>query len=58
VDLQKRNPILDAEDVATMHFIKDTINVLVVVFQRQNAESIPGLNGIHRCKRLQLFLVH
>jgi hypothetical protein len=30
----------------------------VVVFQRLNAESIPGLNGIHRCKKLLLFLVH
>jgi hypothetical protein len=52
VGLQRKNHTSDVEDVAIMHFINVIINVPVVVFQRQNEESIPGLNGIHRCKRL------
>jgi len=58
VALQRKKYTSDVEDAAITHFIDVTTNVQVAVFQRLNAESIPGLNGIHRCKRLQLFLVH
>jgi hypothetical protein len=52
VVLQRKKYTSDVEDVAIMHFIDVTTNVQVAVSQRLNAESIPGLNGIHRCKRL------
>jgi hypothetical protein len=52
VDLQKRKSILDVEDVVKILFINVTTNVQVVDSQRLNEENIPGLNGIHRCKRL------
>jgi hypothetical protein len=52
VDLQKRKFTLDVEDVVKIHFINVITNVQVVGSQRLNGESIPGLNGIHRCKRL------
>jgi hypothetical protein len=52
VDLQKRKFTLDVEDVVKIHFTSVITNVLVVDSQRLNEESIPGLNGIHRCKRL------
>ena len=52
MDLQKRKSILDAEDVVKIHFTNVMAYVLVVDSLRQNEESIPGLNGIHRCKKL------
>jgi hypothetical protein len=52
VDLQKRKSILDVEDVVKIHFTNVIINVQVVDFQRLNEENIPGLNGIHRCRKL------
>jgi len=52
VDLQKRKSILDVEDVVKIHFTSVIINAQVVGSQRLNEESIPGLNGIHRCKKL------
>jgi hypothetical protein len=55
--LQRKSRILDVEGVEKMHFINVTIDVPVVVFLMQNAESIPGLNGTRRCKSLQLLLV-
>jgi len=51
VVLQRKKFTLDVEDAARTHFINDTINVQVVDFQRLKEESIPGLNGIHRCKK-------
>jgi hypothetical protein len=39
----------DVEDVVKTHFTNVITNVQVVDSQRLNAESIPGLNGIHRC---------
>jgi hypothetical protein len=57
VVLARKKYTSDVEDVEITHFINATTNVQVVVFQRLNAESIPGLNGIRRCKKLQLFLV-
>ncbi len=48
----KKKYTLDVEDVVKTHFTSVTTNVQVVDFQRLNAESIPGLNGIHRCKKL------
>ena len=54
--LQKRKFTLDVEDVVRIHFTSVTTNVQVVDSQRQNAESIHGLNGIHRCKKLFLIL--
>jgi hypothetical protein len=38
--------------VVRTHFTNVITNVQVVDSQRLNAESIPGLNGIHRCKKL------
>jgi hypothetical protein len=58
VVLQRRKFTLDVDDVVKTHFTNDTINVQVVDSQRLNAESIPGLNGILRCKKLLFFLVH
>jgi len=52
VVLQRRKFTLDVEDVVRTHFTNVTMNVPVVDSQRLNAESIPGLNGIHRCKKL------
>jgi len=52
VVLQRRKFTLDAEDAVRTHFTNVIINVQVVDSQRLNAESIPGLNGIHRCKKL------
>jgi len=52
VDLQKRKSILDAEDVVKIHFTSVMEYVQAVDSQRLNEESIPGLNGIHRCKKL------
>jgi len=43
---------LGAEDVVKTRYTNAIMNVPAVVFQRLNAESIPGLNGIHRCKKL------
>jgi hypothetical protein len=51
VVLQRRKFTSDADDVAKTHFTNVITNVQVVDFQRLNAESIPGLNGIHRCKK-------
>jgi len=58
VVLQRRKFTSDAGDVVKTHFTNAIINVQVVDSQRLNAESIPGLNGTLRCKKLQLFLVH
>jgi hypothetical protein len=52
VDLQKRKSILDVEDVVKILYINVITYVQVVDSQRLNEENIPGLNGIHRCKRL------
>jgi hypothetical protein len=57
VVLQRKKFTSGAEDVVKTHFINVITNVQVVDFQRPSAESIPGLNGIHRCKKLLLFLV-
>jgi hypothetical protein len=57
VDLQKRKSILDVEDVVKILFTNVITNVQVVDSQRPNEENIPGLNGIHRCKKLLWFLV-
>jgi hypothetical protein len=52
VVLQRRKFTSDADDVGKTHFTSVTTNVQVVDTQRPNAENIPGLNGIHRCKKL------
>jgi len=52
VVLQRRKFTLDVDDVVKILFTSVITNVQVVDSQRLNAESIPGLNGIHRCKRL------
>jgi len=52
VVLQRRKFTFDVEDVERTHFTSVITSVQVVDFQRPNAESIPGLNGILRCKRL------
>jgi hypothetical protein len=52
VVLQRRKFTLDVDDVVKILFTNVITNVQVVDSQRLNAESIPGLNGIHRCKRL------
>ena len=52
VVLQRRKFTLDVDDVVKIRFTNVITNVQVVDSQRLNAESIPGLNGIHRCKRL------
>jgi DNA relaxase NicK len=58
VVLQRRKFTLDVDDVVKILFTSVITSVQVVDSQRLNAESILGLNGTHRCKRLFLFLVH
>jgi hypothetical protein len=52
VVLQRKKFTSDVGDVVKTHFINVITNVQVVDSQRLNAESIPGLNGIHRCRKL------
>jgi hypothetical protein len=58
VVLQRKKYTSDAEDVERTHFTNVITNVQVVDSQRPKEENIHGLNGIHRCKKLPLFLVH
>ena len=50
--LPEKRYISDVGDVVKTRFIDDTIPVLVVDFQIQKSENIPGSNGIPKCKKL------
>jgi hypothetical protein len=45
VVLLRKKYISDVEDAVKTHYTNAIMNVQVVVFQRLNAESIPGLNA-------------